>query len=116
MVFIPNIEALKAKQSSNPSCRLGSHEIILLSDFPTPAELKALCINNENIWVFGLPSLYAMRFENICWVKPRPVFSFAMRDAIIAITGFRDPIVVVNDPILYLIYGVCFNYRITSLP
>ncbi|EUB63999.1 Protein ECT2 [Echinococcus granulosus] len=35
-----------------------------------------------------------MRFYNRRWVKLRPVFSFAMIGAVVAITGFRDPAVV----------------------
>lgn len=69
-------------------------EAVVLPDFISSSEIKSL--QSSKFCIYGLPSLYALRFSDRHWTKRKPVFSFAMADAIVTITGFRDYEVVVS--------------------
>lgn len=107
ILYIPNVETLKERQLSSSQCASVLPEAILLSDFLNPAEMKSLCAASPNSRFYGLPSLFAMRFYDRRWVKPRPIFSFAMIGAVVAITGFRDPAVVVRSRISHSSFLWC---------
>ncbi len=97
---MPNLEALRErKQAEHLNGKKSSKnkpEAILLSEFPSPSDIKSLNLFSENARVFGLPSLYAMRFHRRRWTKVRPVYCFAMADAVVTISGYRDPVIVVS--------------------
>nr|CDS26114.2 protein ect2 [Hymenolepis microstoma] len=88
ITYIPSVEKLKDRLIQQRSVDSDLPEAILLPDFTSPSEIKSLQFSKVSI--YGLPSLYSLRFGDRHWTKHKPVFSFAMADAIVTITGFRD--------------------------
>ncbi|VDO11225.1 unnamed protein product [Rodentolepis nana] len=88
ITYIPTVEKLKDRLIHQRNVDSDLPEAILLPDFTSPSEIKSLQFSKLSI--YGLPSLYSLRFGCRHWTKNKPVFSFAMADAIVTITGFRD--------------------------
>ncbi|VUZ57281.1 unnamed protein product [Hymenolepis diminuta] len=88
ITYVPTIEKLKERLIQPRTSDSDLPEAVVLPDFISSSEIKSL--QSSRFCIYGLPSLYALRFGDRHWTKRKPVFSFAMADAIVTITGFRD--------------------------
>lgn len=94
--YVSTIEKLKEKLSNRGNNTDNTlPEAVILPDFISTREFRSLPITK--VCIYGLPSLYALRFSGRNWTKPKPVFSFAMADAVVTLTGFRDHDYVVSS-------------------